>query len=80
MAIVGASIGKAMKILPVLLSALVLASCASYGGRGLLPGTSTEAQLREVMGEPRCSSPIPTARESSHIRAVPWAARLSWRT
>jgi hypothetical protein len=41
-----------MKILPVLLSALVLASCASYDGRGLRPGASTEAQLRQVMGEP----------------------------
>jgi hypothetical protein len=30
----------------------VLASCASYDGRGLRPGASTEAELRQVMGEP----------------------------
>jgi hypothetical protein len=51
--IVAASIGKSMKILPVLLfSALTLASCASYDGRGLRPGVSTEAEARHVMGEP----------------------------
>ena len=52
MTIVAASIGKSMNILPALLLALTLASCASYDGRGLRPGASTEAQLRQVMGEP----------------------------
>jgi hypothetical protein len=41
-----------MKILPALILALMLASCASYDGRGLRPGASTEAELRQVMGEP----------------------------
>ena len=41
-----------MNILPVLLLVLTLGSCASYDGRGLRPGASTEAELRQVMGEP----------------------------
>lgn len=36
----------------LLLVAVALASCASYDGRGLRPGASTEAELRQVMGEP----------------------------
>lgn len=47
-----ASTGKTMKILPALLAAFVAASCASYDGRGLRAGASTEAELRQVMGEP----------------------------
>jgi outer membrane protein assembly factor BamE (lipoprotein component of BamABCDE complex) len=52
MTIVAASIGKSMHILPALLVVLTLASCASYGGRGLRPGVSTETEVRQVMGEP----------------------------
>jgi hypothetical protein len=43
--------GTSTKILPAVVM-LVLASCASYGGRGLRPGASTEAEVRQVMGEP----------------------------
>lgn len=32
--------------------ALLLASCASYNGSSLRPGVSTEAELRQLMGEP----------------------------
>jgi hypothetical protein len=39
------------KILPGVVL-LVLASCASYDGRGLRPGASTEGEVRLVMGEP----------------------------
>jgi outer membrane protein assembly factor BamE (lipoprotein component of BamABCDE complex) len=52
MTIIGASMRISMKILTTLLLAVTLASCASYDGRGLRPGASTEAQLRQVMGEP----------------------------
>ena len=31
---------------------LALAGCASYGGAGLQPGVSTDAQVRESMGKP----------------------------
>jgi hypothetical protein len=55
--IIEASIGKPMKILLVLLSALWLASCASYSGSSLRPGTSTEAELRQVMGQPAMQFP-----------------------
>jgi len=46
-----------MKILPSLCLALVLAACASYDGRGLRPGASSEAELRQVMGEPAMQFP-----------------------
>lgn len=35
-----------------LLSALFIAGCASYGGAGLRPGVSTEADVRSTMGTP----------------------------
>ena len=41
-----------MKAASALVLALVLAACASYGGRGLRPGASTEAEVRATMGEP----------------------------
>ena len=41
-----------MKNLRPLALVLVLAGCASYEGRGLRPGTSTEADVRGVMGPP----------------------------
>jgi outer membrane protein assembly factor BamE (lipoprotein component of BamABCDE complex) len=48
-----------MKALCLLVSALLLASCASYDGRGLRPGVSTEAEVRQVMGEPAMQLPDP---------------------
>ena len=41
-----------MKIPCSLALVLVLAGCASYEGRGLRPGASTEADVRNVMGAP----------------------------
>jgi hypothetical protein len=41
-----------MKVALVLSTALLLAACASYSGRGLQPGASTEADVRGVMGAP----------------------------
>ena len=41
-----------MKILTVPLAAIVVASCASYDGRGLRPGASSEADVRGLMGAP----------------------------
>lgn len=37
---------------------LPAAGCASYGGRGLEPGTSTAADVRRVMGEPATVCPL----------------------
>ena len=37
---------------------LVLAGCASYGGRGLDVGESTAADVRRVMGEPATICPL----------------------
>jgi hypothetical protein len=39
--------------------ALLLAGCASYDGRGLRPGASTEAEVRATMGEPAMQFPNP---------------------
>ncbi|NJD26173.1 MAG: hypothetical protein FIB06_12290 [Betaproteobacteria bacterium] len=41
-----------MKFLVSLLVVLLLSACASYDGRGLKPGASTEAQVIELMGQP----------------------------
>ena len=41
-----------MKSPALLAAALALAGCASYDGRGLTPGMSTEAEVRGVMGPP----------------------------
>jgi len=41
------------------LLALVLAACASYGGYGLQPGTSTEDDVRRVMGTPALVFDLP---------------------
>ncbi len=41
-----------MKILAPLVTALALASCASYSGYGLQPGSATEADVVKTMGKP----------------------------
>ena len=41
-----------MRILLMLVAAASIAGCASYDGRGLVPGASTAAQVEAVMGKP----------------------------
>ncbi|HET6265939.1 MAG TPA: outer membrane protein assembly factor BamE [Usitatibacter sp.] len=41
-----------MKSTALFAAALALAGCASYDGRGLTPGMSTEAEVRGAMGPP----------------------------
>ena len=41
-----------MKWLTACVAALLLAGCASYDGRGLVAGTSTEKDVIDVMGQP----------------------------
>jgi hypothetical protein len=41
-----------MPRLYLLLAACIAAGCASYDGRGLRPGVSTEADVRSLMGAP----------------------------
>lgn len=45
------------KALP--LAAMMVAGCVSYSGRGLQPGTSTGADVRQIMGEPVKICPLP---------------------
>ena len=45
------------KILWVAGAALALAGCASYDGRGLVPGTSTGPQVEALMGKPALRLP-----------------------
>src|SRR5436190_23300472 len=40
-------------VLLVLTAAIVLHGCASYDGRGLVPGQSTAADVERVMGPPK---------------------------
>ena len=58
---------RLLKHLLVLL-ALLLASCASYDGRGLLVGQSTEEQVEKLMGP---SSDRRTARNGERLRYYP---------
>jgi hypothetical protein len=57
-----------VRTLPSLLLAFLLASCASYDGRGLRPGASTEGELRQVMGEPAMQFTDP---DGSRVLAYP---------
>ena len=41
-----------MRTLPALCLALLLAGCASFDGRGLMPGSSSAAEVESVMGAP----------------------------
>jgi hypothetical protein len=51
---------QAMRVLfAVCLAALVALGCASYGGRGLVPGQSTVADVEALMGAPAESRPGP---------------------
>lgn len=49
-----------------------LAGCAGYGGRGLAPGQSTEADVRALMGEPAM------VREAPDGGTVLWYPRLPY--
>jgi hypothetical protein len=48
-----------MKIAHSVVLALLLASCTSYDGGSLRPGVSTEAELRQAMGQPALELPNP---------------------
>lgn len=41
-----------MRILLLVAAASLIAGCASYDGRGLVPGASTASQVEAVMGKP----------------------------
>ena len=41
-----------MRTLPALCLALIVAGCASFDGRGLMPGVSSAAEVESVMGVP----------------------------
>ena len=43
---------KSLAALGVMIAAVLQAGCASFDGRGLVPGTSTAAQVAALMGEP----------------------------
>jgi hypothetical protein len=43
---------KMKSLFAALASALLLAACASYDGRGLVPGKSSEAEVVALMGKP----------------------------
>jgi outer membrane protein assembly factor BamE (lipoprotein component of BamABCDE complex) len=46
----------------------LLAGCASYSGRGLKPGISTETEVREVMGTPATTWETPGGSTWSYPR------------
>jgi hypothetical protein len=60
-----------MKFAAVILAIGLLAGCASYSGRGLVPGQSTEADVEAVMGEPAAVSEKPD-------ETVLWYPRLRY--
>jgi hypothetical protein len=43
---------KLLLLIAAFAAALVMTGCASYDGRGLVPGKSTEAEVVAVMGQP----------------------------
>jgi len=59
---------------PILsLAVVLLAGCAAYTGRGLVPGQSTEADVLAVMGKPTERDPAPKPGET-----VLWYSRLPY--
>jgi hypothetical protein len=51
-----------VKAIIVAAVAIVLAGCASYSGRGLVPGQSTAADVEAVMGAPAERRPAPNGQ------------------
>jgi hypothetical protein len=51
---------------------LCLTACASYDGRGLIPGSSTEADVEAVMGEPA------EVRHVANGETILWYPRLPY--
>ncbi|HEX2566355.1 MAG TPA: hypothetical protein VHL85_05820 [Burkholderiales bacterium] len=51
---------------------LLLSACASYDGRGLLPGQSTQSDVEAVMGEPA------DVREMPNGETVLWYPRMPY--
>lgn len=43
---------RCLGLVPALLVCAVLAGCAAYGGRGLVPGRDSEADVLRTMGQP----------------------------
>jgi hypothetical protein len=52
-------------------SALLLAACASYDGRGLVPGKSTEAEVTSLMGAPADTRKRPNGDHVLYFSRLP---------
>jgi hypothetical protein len=53
------------------LGAAILAGCASFDGRGLVPGRSTEAEVRALMGTPAQSLALPNGDRALYFSRLP---------
>ena len=62
-----------MKMLPGLLSLAVVAltGCASFDGRGLVPGKSTEQEAVSLMGPPAQVLPLPDGGKALYFSRMP---------
>jgi hypothetical protein len=65
-----------------LLAALLLAGCASFEGRGLVPGQSTAAEVEAVMGRAADKRPAAGGETVYYFPRLPWgyatyAARIA---
>lgn len=52
-------------------AALLLAACASFDGRGLVPGQSTESQVVALMGPPAQARPLPGGAKALYFSRLP---------
>ena len=62
-----------MKSLAVLrgLTVLLVAGCASFDGRGLVPGKSTAAEAEALMGRPAQVLPLPEGGQALYFSRMP---------
>ena len=61
-----------MKAIVVAVAAIVVAGCASYSGRGLVPGQSSAAEVEAVMGSAAAKRPGPNGE------TVLWFPRMPY--
>jgi hypothetical protein len=65
-----------MKLASVLLGVLMLAGCAGYSGRGLVPGQSTEQEVESLMGPAADVRKAPNGDTLRYYSREPYGRRI----
>ena len=60
-----------MRGLAIAAAALAIAGCASFDGRGLVPGRSSESEVNALMGPPSQVRPLPGGAKAVYFSRLP---------